>query len=93
MRNLLIIVSTMVMLVVSGCGSDQWSGAVYPDRKNILIQKSAGNFDTLEECKTGAMALLESLDALDKGYYECGKNCTNTFEMACEEKMRGNIYK
>lgn len=93
MRLLLIIFSTILMLFIAGCGADQWSGSVYPDKKNILIQKNAGTFESLEECKTGSMALLETLGALEKGYYECGKNCTNTYEMACEEKMRGNMYR
>ncbi|MDH5523923.1 MAG: hypothetical protein OEY01_08010 [Desulfobulbaceae bacterium] len=93
MRNFIIIFSAILMLMMTGCGSEQWSGVVYPDKKNILIQKNAGTFQSLEECKTGAMALLETLGALDTGFYECGKNCKNTFEMVCEEKMRGNLYK
>lgn len=93
MRTLIIIVSTLVMLVMAGCDSDQWSGAVYPDRKNILMQKSAGEFNSLEECKAGAMAQLETLGSLEIGYYVCGKNCNNAFEMDCEEKFRGNYYK
>ncbi|GBE41146.1 hypothetical protein BMS3Bbin09_01036 [bacterium BMS3Bbin09] len=41
------------------------------------------------------MSMLKSENALDSGYYECGKNCIsdNYYSRNCEELIRGNMYK
>lgn len=84
------------VLLTLGCSSpDQWDGFVYPDKKNPLSCRTSGKFKGLEECREKSMALLKSTNSLEKGYYECGKNCTNQasfYQLKCEEKIRGNFY-
>jgi hypothetical protein len=84
------------LLILTGCSGERWEGYVYPDKSKLLIHRNAGKFKSLEECKNASHAMLESLNALDQGYYECGKNCNSEsdyYNRNCEQLMRFNIYK
>lgn len=86
-----------VFFIFVGCSSgDVWEGLVYPDRDNLLMHMSYGKFKSLEKCETACLKALKSQNALQKGYYECGKNCKSglaSFNGDCEETVRGNYYK
>ena len=66
--------ATVFALLVGGC-SNSWEGFVYPNRGDLTTYRSAGTFSSLEECRRAAVALLARLHALDRGDYECGRNC------------------
>lgn len=97
MKKLYLCFAIGIFLFISGCSSgDSWEGHVYPDRANLLITRDSGVFQNLESCEKACMAMLESMKSLDKGYYECGKNCKgggSSYSMDCEDHIRGNYYK
>ena len=79
-----------------GCSGDKWEGIVFIDRDNLLMYHTTGEVESLEKCRDASMKMLKNLDALDKGFYECGKNCkdgSNSYERGCEETERGNVYR
>jgi len=86
-----------LLTVFAGCSSgDVWEGLVYPDRGNLLMHSSSGQFKSLEKCEAASMNMLKSKNALQRGYYECGKNCKSglaSYSGDCEETVRGNYYK
>jgi hypothetical protein len=96
MKRVLCIYLVAIPLFLSGCTpSEQWEGHVYPDRKTPLIHRVVSKSATLEECKEKSMGLLKNVNALETGYYECGKNCTEQstfYQLKCEDKIRGNWY-
>jgi hypothetical protein len=97
MRRLKIAFYLVVLSIIIGCSSeDLWEGLVFPDRGNLLIHISSGEFKSLEKCEAASMAMLKSKDALQKGYYECGKNCKSglaSFNGDCEDTVRGNYFR
>jgi hypothetical protein len=68
---------------------------VYQDRKNLANALQIGNFDTLQECGIAAVKTLDRLHALDRGDYECGRNCRkesiSPSLLNCEETTKANI--
>lgn len=84
-------------MTLSGCSNkEHWAGVVYPDRGNLLMHRDAGEFRSLAECEAASMEILKSMNALQNGYYECGKNCksdSGSSIMNCDESVRGNFYK
>ena len=62
-------------VVAIACGSDQYRGDVYPDATNTHRRIFVGNYETLNDCRTGARAVLVALRRYYEGFYECGKNC------------------
>jgi hypothetical protein len=97
MKKLRFCILVILLLALSGCSNkEQWEGYVFPNKDNLLIHRNSGRFQSLQECKDASMAILESLDALEKGYYECGKNCksgASHYNRGCEDSFRGNVYK
>ncbi len=86
----------VLFTVISGCGGDNWEGIVFPNKNKMLMFSSNGPFETLDECKNASMEKLESKNALDTGFYECGKNCkagSSSYNRGCEDTERGNLYK
>ena len=78
------------------CSGDTWEGIVFTDRGNLLMYRSTGEFNSREDCEDASMAKLKSLNVLDKGFYECGKNCkagSRSYKRGCEEIRLGNFYK
>ncbi len=97
MKRVHIISFVILALSLAGCSADErWEGQVFPDRTKLLMHRNAGTYGTLEECESASMKILTSMDAVEKGYYECGKNCEKgsfSYNMNCEEKVLGNYYK
>ena len=83
------------LLALTGCSGDEWLGFAFPDKGNQMICREVGKFKTQQECDAAAMSILKSLNALENGYYECGKNCKTDsyYSRECEEMIRGNLYK
>ena len=85
----------ILLLALTGCSGDEWLGYAFPNPDNLLIHREVGRFKTQQECDEASMSILESLNVLDVGYYECGKNCESDsyYNRDCEEMIRGNLYK
>ena len=85
----------VLLLALAGCSGDEWLGFAFPDKENLLVHREVGSFETQQECDEASMSILKSLNALDNGYYECGKNCESDsyYNRDCEEMIRGNLYK
>jgi hypothetical protein len=83
---------TVLAAVLSGWGSESWEGFVYPNRNDLTRHRNLGLFKSLEECRVAAQGMLAELNALDRGDYECGKNCEDGSRMGgvkvCEETLR-----
>jgi hypothetical protein len=97
MRRLKIGFYIVILSVITGCSSgDVWEGLVFPDRGNLLIHSSIGHFKSLDKCEAACQEMLNSKNAIQKGYYECGKNCKSglaSLSGDCQETVRGNYYK
>lgn len=96
MKKLQFFLLTILLTGLSACSGDTWDGIVFTDRDNLLMYRSSGAFESREECENASMAMLESLNVLDKGFYECGKNCkagSSSYNRGCEETERGNFYR
>lgn len=86
----------LFVFTLMGCDKrDTWHGVVYPDRDNLGDALQIGSFGTLQECGIAAVKTLDRLHALERGDYECGKNCrkdsTSPSLLNCEETMKANI--
>ncbi len=95
MNKMRLILFLILLLALVGCSGDEWLGFAFPDKGNLLIHREVGRFATQKECEEASMSLLKSLNALENGYYECGKNCMSEsyYNRECEEMIRGNLYK
>ena len=84
--------SIFLIATLVGCGRDTWEGFVYPNKDDLSKHRSLGTFSALEECRTAALSYLKGLGALERGDYECGKNCKTTPSIGdgkiCEEILR-----
>ena len=87
-----LILSAVAVSLLVACGSDSWEGFVYPNKNNLTHHRNLGKFKSLEECRAAARGVLAELKALDRGDYECGKNCDDGSRMGgikvCEETLR-----
>jgi hypothetical protein len=89
-KALVVIVVAAAALATGGC-TDTWEGFVYPNRSNLRNSHSVGTFRSLDDCRAAARALLANLNALDRGDYECGRNCDNGSRhgvKVCKETVR-----
>lgn len=72
--------------------ADEWKGFVYPNASNLVIHVEIGKFDSLEECRSSAIGVLNAAGWGNVGAYECGKNCrppTSEFApLICEETSK-----
>lgn len=74
-----------------GCGKDEWDGFVYPDRRDLTNDIYIGTFNSLENCRSSALGLINSdRERFLNPDYECGKNCdTSTGKpYICKETLR-----
>jgi hypothetical protein len=82
----------VLIAALASCGRDSWEGFVYPDKNNLTEHRGLGIFSSLEECRAAADNYLTDLGALDRGDYECGKNCDSGSSTGgikvCEETLR-----
>ena len=80
------------LLSLSGCGSNSWESFVYPNRNDLTQHRSLGSFSSLEACRAAARRYLADLGALQRGDYECGKNCKDSSSLrgtrVCDETVR-----
>ena len=86
------LVSLLLVLVLwVGC-SDQWEGFVYPNKTDLTTHRNIGHFSSLEDCRAAARGVLAELKAVDRGDYECGKNCDDGSQLGgikvCKETRR-----
>ena len=91
-----ILIAIILALMLIGCDSgDSWNCVVYPDRNDLAESLKIGEFNTLEECGIAAVKTLDRLHALERGDYECGKNCrkdsTSPSFLICEETTKADI--
>ena len=72
-------------------GDDVWSGYVYPDASDLMVDRFAGEFSTLEDCRQAALGMIES-NGWYNADYECGLNCEpfspGSDLYVCEETSR-----
>ncbi len=73
-------------------GMGQWLGHVYPDKHDLTEAIAVGRFSTLASCRDAALVRLNALGAVERGDYECGKNCQLTDPdlglWVCDETVR-----
>ncbi len=96
MRIYKLIFIVLFALTLMGCDKrDTWHGVVYPDRENLADALQIGTFDTLQECGIAAIKTLDRLHSLERGDYQCGKNCrkesTSPNLLNCEETTKAKI--
>ena len=91
-----LLITIILALILFGCNSpDKWNCVVYPNREDLTESLQIGDFNTLQECGIAAVKTLDRLHALDRGDYECGKNCrkdsTSPSFLICEETTKAKI--
>lgn len=88
--------SATALLVISaaftgGCG-EQWTGIVYPDKRDLTRSQQTGVFSTLEACRSACASRLDAMSASVRGDYECGLNCEANDDLGgilvCEKTVR-----
>ena len=57
---------------------DTWEGVVYPNKDDLTHHSNLGKFSSLEKCRDAALGVLEELNAMTRGDYECGLNCKDS---------------
>ena len=75
MEKVLAFILLISVVSLSGCFKEEWDGFVYPDKNDLTIHKEIGVYASLKLCRAAAQEMLENLNAIDKGDYECGLNC------------------
>ena len=94
MHEIRIVLFITILLSVLGCSNEHWDGYVYPEKGNSLVHYHVGRFNRLDECREASLTMLKAKHALQRGYYECGKNCKSDsgyYIRSCEETMH-NLY-
>ena len=71
----IILLIAAILIAFNSCSSDTWEGIVYPNSDNLTKYHSVGVYNSLEECLDACISELDRIDALNRGEYECGKNC------------------
>lgn len=82
-RLIVVVVAALILLWPSASACDDgmsdgpWSGWVYPDRSNLLVDEYLGLFPSLDACRARALQRLAALEQQSGriGDYECGSNC------------------
>ena len=80
----------VLLLFLCGCG-DSWQATVYPNKNNLKDYKHLGEFTSIDECRRSCLGYLEDIHSLNKGDYECGKNCkynSGDDMYVCEETLK-----
>lgn len=79
----IILLSMITLLVLTGClGGDNkssegvWTSFIYPDKANIKRSMEYGKFQSLEECTKASVDKLNELGLSQRGFVECGLNCS-----------------
>lgn len=70
---------------------ERWEGFVYPNKLNLTINQSIGEFESLKSCRSASQQMLYQLNAQNSGDYECGLNCeySSTYGInICEETQK-----
>lgn len=72
----------LTALLLTACQKPEWKGWVYPNRSDLADDIPLGAFETLEQCRASALAVLErTQERRDEngdeivGDYECGFQC------------------
>ncbi len=90
MKKTKIIYLLLLIATFLACTQDRWEGFVYPNQNNLTNHVYVGEYNNLEDCRDAALAKLEELGALNRGDYECGKNCRSEPGLTvriCEETL------
>jgi len=91
----LLVIALFIPNLVACRQSTEWTCVAYPDRNNLADALQIGSFPTLQECGIAGVKILDRLGALERGDYECGKNCHKDSSSAnfliCEETLKANI--
>jgi hypothetical protein len=75
----------VVVLSLTGCFQEEWSGFVYPSKSNLSNHREIGTFSSLEQCRNAAVAVIQNAKWRNADY-ECGLNCKRgTLPMVCEK--------
>lgn len=53
-----------------------WNSFIYPDKTNNKRSMEFGQFETLEACTKASVQKLADLGLTQRGYIECGLNCS-----------------
>lgn len=79
----ILILSVMALFLLTGClGQDGqategvWTSFIYPDKTNIKRSMEYGKFETLETCTQASVKKLNELGLSQRGFIECGLNCS-----------------
>ena len=68
---------------------------MYPDKNDLSNSIKLGAFSNLNECGFRSLIVLDKIGAMNKGDYECGKNCTpektTPSFLVCEQTAKANI--
>ena len=83
-------VGLAALSILSSCfwEDDTWSGWVYPNANNLMVDHFVGAYSTLESCRSAALSMIES-NGWANADYECGLNCRDKgYINVCEKTLR-----
>ena len=69
----------VISVITSGCGCEghPWEGLIYPKTGSMPFDLAIGHFETLEQCRAAAKAILSKMrpEPGATADYECGRGC------------------
>ena len=72
-------------------GDDTWTGHVYPNANDLLVDRFIGEYSSLEDCRRAATRTIAD-SGWENADYECGLNCTRDSSLGglwiCEDTLR-----
>lgn len=79
----------LILAALSGC-AERWEGFAYPNAADLTHHVTVGVYESLEACRHAARRTLASMNALEKGDWECGLNCDGHYGTVkiCERTER-----
>lgn len=86
-----LVYSTAILLTLSGCLFEDWTGVYYPDMHNREVSVVVDTFGSLDSCRDGMRDYEEehrNISAKNPPDHECRLNCTfdeNDVLQECEE--------
>lgn len=77
-------------LLLLACSDNDWTGIVYPDKKDRAAKNIIGEFEDVAECRRGVQAALDKLELETTPDYECGYRCKPDAggRLVCEVSMK-----
>lgn len=88
----------LALVLLTGCLSQDeqktqgvWTSFIYPDKTNMKRSMKYGEYETLDACTQASGKKLNELGLTQRGFIECGLNCSfndGMKRLVCERMVK-----